>query len=157
MIRFYQGKTIFSNGAGNAADTMLITSAGRVGIGTSSPSTKLEVAWGVTATAFIYTSDRNLKKDLVKIDSPLEKIQQLNGYNFTWKNDGKKSIWVIAQEIETVFPEIVHTDKDTGLKSVEYGNLVAPLIEAVKELKKENDEQKKEIMALQKVMSNLKK
>jgi hypothetical protein len=40
---------------------------------------------------------------------------------------------VIAQEVETVYPELVQTDAD-GYKSVEYGNLVAPIIEAIKEL-----------------------
>ena len=41
---------------------------------------------------------------------------------------------LIAQEVEKVAPELVKTDKNTGLKSVLYANLVAPLIEAVKEL-----------------------
>ncbi len=40
---------------------------------------------------------------------------------------------MIAQEVEIVFPELVKTNPDTGFKSVEYGNLVAPLIEAIKE------------------------
>jgi hypothetical protein len=46
---------------------------------------------------------------------------------------------VIAQEVEQVFPELVHTDTD-GTKSVEYGNMIAPLIEAIKEQQKEIDE-----------------
>ena len=58
----------------------------------------------------------------------------MNGYSFDWKNDGRKDIGVIAQEVEKQFPDIVHTDEKTGMKSVEYGNLVAPIIEAIKEL-----------------------
>ena len=41
---------------------------------------------------------------------------------------------MIAQDVETVIPEVVHTDKD-GFKSVEYDKLTAVLIEAVKEMK----------------------
>jgi trimeric autotransporter adhesin len=43
-------------------------------------------------------------------------------------------IGVIAQEVEQIFPSLVHTNSTTGIKSVEYGNLVAPIIEAIKEL-----------------------
>jgi hypothetical protein len=52
--------------------------------------------------------------------------------------------------VETVFPEIVHTDSATGYKSVEYGNLVAPLIEAIKSQQKEIDLLKAEIELLKK-------
>lgn len=36
--------------------------------------------------------------------------------------------------MEQVFPELVSTNPETGLKSVQYGNLVAPIIEALHEL-----------------------
>ena len=45
---------------------------------------------------------------------------------------------LIAQNVEKVYPELVNTD-DEGIKSVEYANLVAALIEAIKELKNENE------------------
>ena len=51
----------------------------------------------------------------------------------------------MAQEIETEYPELVRVDPSTGFKSVEYGNLVAPLIESVKTLKLQLDAQRKEI------------
>jgi trimeric autotransporter adhesin len=86
-----------------------------------------------TAGAFLY-SDRRLKQNIVPLSSSLPKILSLNGYTFDWKKDGKHDIGVIAQEVEKVFPDIVHTDEKTGMKSVEYGNLVAPIIEAIKEL-----------------------
>ena len=56
-------------------------------------------------------------------------------------------MWVIAQEVEKVFPEIVSTN-NKGYKSVEYGNLVAPLIEAIRELNNKIDAQAKEINTL---------
>ena len=52
--------------------------------------------------------------------------------------DVPRQAGVIAQEVEAVLPEVVFQDP-TGTKSVAYGNLVALLIEAVKELKAEVD------------------
>jgi len=69
-------------------------------------------------------------------------LRKLEGISFDWKDSGKKSIGLIAQDVEKVFPEIVQTEEGTGLKSIEYGKLVAPLIEAVKEQQKMIDEQK---------------
>ncbi len=82
-------------------------------------------------------SDINLKKNIKPLTSSLEKIISLNGYSFDWKTDGKNDIGVIAQEVEKVFPELVHEGEDTNgkkFKSVQYGNLIAPVIEAIKEL-----------------------
>ena len=54
------------------------------------------------------------------------------------KFDGEEHLGVIAQEVEGVYPQLVSTDS-SGYKSVNYTNLVAPLIEAIKELKSEKD------------------
>jgi len=82
---------------------------------------------------FYYTSDATLKKDIVTIDGGLEKINKLNGVYFKWKNNNEPSMGLIAQDVEKVFPEVVSVNPQTGLRSVDYGKLVAPLIEAVKD------------------------
>ncbi len=128
---------------------------GNVGIGTTSPSEKLEVNGNVKADAFYYSSDVSLKKDIQKIKNALDKIQQLEGVSFKWKENDKQSLGIIAQDLEEVFPELVTTDKVTGLKSVEYGNLVAPLIEAVKEQQKRIEEQQKKIEELSAAIAEL--
>ncbi|MGI0116496.1 tail fiber domain-containing protein [Zooshikella sp. RANM57] len=84
-------------------------------------------------------SDRDLKQNEVIVKNALNKVSQLNGKHFEWKHDKRQDIGVIAQEVEIVFPELVSIDKKTGFKQVNYDGLVAVLIEAVKELKKEND------------------
>ena len=68
-----------------------------------------------------------------------DKISQLRGVTWEWRDDApddakeQPGIGVIAQEVEKVFPQLVRTDEQ-GRKKVDYGGLIAPLIEAVKEL-----------------------
>ena len=74
-------------------------------------------------------------------------MQQLRGVTFT-RNDiedlEKLHTGVIAQEVEVVLPEAVSEDND-GIKNVAYGNMVGLLIEAIKELKDEVNELKRQI------------
>lgn len=63
----------------------------------------------------------------------MNNLLKLSGYSYFNTLSQKKDIGVIAQEVEKIYPEIVHTDTD-GYKSVQYGNLVAPIIEAIKVL-----------------------
>ena len=101
------------------------------------------------AGAFVYhTSDERLKKNIKPIDHALDKVEALNGVSFNWKKDGKKSIGVIAQNVEKVFPELVNTDKK-GMKSVAYSNLVGVLIEAIKEQQKEIESLNKKVALLE--------
>ena len=83
------------------------------------------------------------------ITDAVEKVKQINGVAFTWKKDNTKDIGVIAQNVEKVVPELVSTDNQ-GMKSVKYGNIVALLIEAVKEQQKQIDELKAKVAQLEK-------
>jgi hypothetical protein len=60
----------------------------------------------------------------------------MRGVNFTVKDTGARSTGVIAQEIQSVIPEVIHTNDD-GYLSVAYGNLVGVLIQAINELSEE--------------------
>jgi hypothetical protein len=93
----------------------------------------------LSATDFNSTSDINLKENIKPIENSLDKIMQLNGIEFDWKENKKPSIGVIAQEVEKVFPSLVKTAEN---KSVNYNGLVGVLIEAIKELKKEVEDLK---------------
>ena len=124
--------TLPSNGL-VAGTNQLVISGGNIGIGTAAPSQKLDVNGSIQAVSFFYTSDRRLKTNFEDIEG-LETILKLHGVRFDWIRDGKAEIGLIAQEVEAVLPELVHTNPITGFKSVKYGNLVAPLIESTKEL-----------------------
>ena len=94
-------------------------------------------------TAF---SDERLKTEVETINDALNKVCQMRGVSFKrTDNDGRTSVGVIAQEIEKVLPEVVREDSsEDKIKSVAYGNIVGVLIEAIKELKNEIEELKKE-------------
>ena len=87
----------------------------------------------VTATSFISTSDRRLKKD-IQVAPGISAISKLIGYQYNWKADGTPDAGVIAQELEKVFPDAVRTDAKTGFKAVKYQYLMAPLINATNEV-----------------------
>jgi hypothetical protein len=64
----------------------------------------------------------------------IDDVTKMNGVKYDWRDEyDKSSIGVIAQEVEKIIPEVVTTN-DKGLKTVSYGNLIAVLIEAIKEL-----------------------
>jgi hypothetical protein len=97
------------------------------------------------------TSDKRLKKNIQQISDALNKVLALRGVEFEWINnyqdtsfDNSRNIGLIAQEVEKVIPEVVDTDK-VGYKSVHYGNLVALLVEAIREQQGQIDELKKVI------------
>ena len=150
-------------------DLMTVTDTGKVGIGTISPDDgRVEVKGGsvcvdtdsddIASSCIANESDIRLKKNIKSIESPLEKLQKIRGVTFDWRWDEydqvkrfkamPHGIGVIAQEVEEVFPEALNEDIGK-FKSVNYEALVAPLIEAVKELKTENETLAKKNEALE--------
>lgn len=112
---------------------------GNVGIGTTSPTQKLQVGTSgdgsvALANAWNTFSDARLKNVVGRIPNACGIVDQLNGYYYTWKSgaDQSRQVGVIAQEVEAVLPELVKTGSD-GIKTVDYPKLTAVLIEANKE------------------------
>lgn len=122
-----------ADAANNLKNLIFNPFGGNVGIGMNTPSEALEVNGKVKATAFLYTSDRRLKKDIHTLPDTLAKILKLRGVSFKWNSNDEKTIGFIAQEVEKVYPELVTTDAKSGYKAVQYGNIVAILVEALKE------------------------
>lgn len=116
-----------------------------IGVGTTPSNVAGEIRTTGDITAF-FSSDIALKENITVIDHALEKINQLRGVKFDWRDsyiqnrggeDGyfvrKNDVGVIAQDVEQVLPEIV-AKKENGTLGVRYEKLVSLLIEAVKEL-----------------------
>ena len=95
----------------------------------------------VSATTLTETSDERLKTDIVPLANALNTVLSLEGKAFV--KDGKASIGLIAQQVQKVLPQVVVTGNDEmQTLSVQYGNIVAVLIEAVKEQQKQIEELK---------------
>ena len=100
----------------------------------------LRVAGVVTCQDVDSLSDINFKENVTTVDGALDKVSELRGVSFNWKESGEPSYGVIAQELENVLPELVHGDDP---KRVNYNGIIGVLIEAIKELRAEVEELKK--------------
>jgi hypothetical protein len=127
---------------------------GGLGVGTDAGTTDGQIRATDDITAF-YSSDVALKENIHNIESPMDKVQQLNGVLFDWKEDyiknnggedgyfvRKTDVGVIAQDVEKVLPEVVGT-RPNGVKAVKYDRLCALLIECVKDLQTQVNDLKK--------------
>jgi len=140
----------------------------KVGIGTISPATELEVCGTISATnttvsmSTTCSSDIRFKENVSTLESSLDKLLQLRGVNYYWKAEefpqkgfnNKNQIGFIAQEMENLFPELVTTDAN-GYKAVDYAKLSPVVVEAIKEQQQLIDSQKAEIVALQQQVDEL--
>jgi len=134
----YQGNTMFSNS---------------VGIGTTSlPSSELHVTGTIRATNLLggattlstdangniirTVSDARLKTDVVNLSGSLDKVLQLRGVSYDWRDTERfgadREIGFLAQEVDLVFPEVVR--KGGEYWSLNISNLVAVVVESIKEM-----------------------
>jgi hypothetical protein len=153
---------------------MRIDKSGNVGIGTTSPDSikldvedDIEIGTGTTGcvrdadnTTLVGTcvSDQRLKKNIIAFSSgTLEKLVALRPVTFEWRNDeyswinGQVGInyGLIAQEVEAIFPEMVHTD-NRGYKRVSYDiGLSMRMLQGIKELDLKIDDYEERIAALE--------
>lgn len=135
----------------------------------------LSNGWAGGTTAWQNISDRRIKKDIQNIDSPLEKIKQLNGVTYYYDNstfpelrldETTLQMGFIAQEIESVFPHLVREANIPGLpekadnsmsreqimfqlKTFSYSNIVPLLLEGIKEQQKEIEALEQRLKALE--------
>ena len=95
---------------------------------------------GITATTVTTTSDPRLKNNLVTIDDCLSKIEGLNAYSYTWKDENLNKglqFGVNADEVGDLYEGLVDINDETGYKSVNYNGIVGLLLGSIKELKEE--------------------
>ena len=118
---------------GVLAEKARLDNSGNFGIGLDNASEKLHVSGNILATGTITpNSDIAFKKDIKPLTNVLNKVTQLIGINFRYKNNNEESMGLVAQDVEKVFPELVKGEE--GNKSLNYMGLTGALIEAIKEL-----------------------
>jgi hypothetical protein len=123
-----------------------------IGIISSSSSISAggNITSGGTITAsgdVIAYSDARLKTNVQTIVDPIGSVQSLRGVTYERIDSGKKSLGVIAQEVQAVLPELV-VEAEDGTLGVAYGNMVGVLIEAIKEQQKQIDALREQVKQL---------
>jgi ATP-dependent protease HslVU (ClpYQ) ATPase subunit len=105
---------------------------------------------------FLNVSDERLKKNIHTISESLDRILELRPTEFVWKENEKRDIGFIAQEVEEIIPEVVETSKgflDThtddksqdDVKTVSYSKLTPYLVDTIQELTKRIEELEKKV------------
>jgi hypothetical protein len=168
-VLVFQNLTAGSVGVDNILAIERFT--GQVGIGTRTPADRFHVAGDIrvgtgttgcvkdadaSVIAGTCSSDLRLKKQVTPFRSSLDQVSRLQPVHFYWRGDefpdrnfgARESFGLIAQDVESVLPELVTTD-ETGYKAVHYNALPFHMLQAIKELKKENDELKARLAALE--------
>lgn len=124
--------------ASSSTSTGALRVGGGVGIGGA-----CYVGGAFTAASITETSSITLKENINPIESALDKIMQLVGVTYDRKNgSAHNEAGLIAEEVNSVLPNLVAKDQSGNPESIQYTKLTAYLIEAVKTLKKEIDELK---------------
>lgn len=97
---------------------------------------ELEVRENITAFANNIFSDIRLKNNVKNITNGLEIINKLRPVSFTWKNNNKKTIGFIAQEVEEILPEFVRdtTLDDKIIKTIKQDKLIAYIVDSIKNI-----------------------
>lgn len=142
---------------------LVIKEGGNIGIGDDPGNYKLYVDGDLSVNGNTYSktgqwlllSDIRFKENITPIESPLEKVLNIEGVSFNWKKEafrGQKipegmHYGVIAQQVENIIPEVVKTDL-SGEKTVAYTEIIPVLIEAIKEQQKEMEILKAELKEL---------
>ena len=160
--------TAIGNGALVSADNALVlgNTSVTVGIGTATPSStyKLYVAGSIYGTNLTETSDLRFKTHIIELTHVLDKLDGIHGVSFDWNErykslgraTGHREIGLIAQEVEGAFPELVTQDADgEQYRAIDYGRFSSVLLQAIKELKTENEALKQQASADRKRLATL--
>lgn len=119
-----------------------------------------------------YASDKRLKENFNHIENPLEKIKNINGYTFDWKNsveklgftpkNKKNEVGLIAQEVQEILPQAVFpapfdltvengkniSKSGENYLTIQYDKLIPLLVECIKEQQEQIEELKNKISDL---------
>ena len=108
------------------------------------------------SVGFGQRSSRRWKTNIRSLDDAVALVEQLRGVRYDWEEDGRSDIGLIAEEVGAVVPEVVtYEENGTDARTVNYGRLVAVLVEAVKEQQRALDGWKQKAESLSERVARL--
>jgi hypothetical protein len=111
----------------------------------------------VRAPSFLQTSSLRFKEKVESLPNALDVVSQLRGVSFVWRETGRPSVGLIAEEVAEVLPEVVEREAESGeAAGVNYSALVAVLVEAVKTQRERMETQQSELDSLRAELAGLK-
>jgi hypothetical protein len=148
-----------ANGIPTATDKLQVFGDVRVGTTGTNGCVKNFAGTQLTGTC---VSDRRFKKNITPFGSTLNQLTALQPVHFYWRaaefpdrHFGEAQTYgLIAQDVEQVFPELVVTGED-GFKAIDYSKLPLLTIQAVKELKTENDALKARLTEIERLIQEM--
>jgi hypothetical protein len=156
------------SGPGGEAAGITLTAAGNVGMGKAAPAYKLDVVGDINASANVraagtaLTSDARLKRNIQPLTNALDVVQQLRPVSYEKRADlqsndySMKQMGFIAQELESVLPNSVQTDKSAdAIKSVDYISIIPVLTKALQEQQQTINKQQAEIDELRQLIKRM--
>ncbi|UCG58896.1 MAG: tail fiber domain-containing protein [Phycisphaerales bacterium] len=152
---------VYAETSGDSGIGVYGRATGSSGVGVRGSGNERGV-WGSGGTSDFYAAGNGVdydsessirwKTDIAPIDEPLSKVLSLRGVYFNWDQEhgGHHDLGMIAEEVGEVLPEIV-TYEENGIDAtgMDYSKLTPLLVEAIKELKAENDVLRQRLEALE--------
>jgi hypothetical protein len=137
---FVVGTNAFAPGSGEFVVNDLGAAVGGPGVRRMTITNAGETHFNgiVRAPSFVSTSSLRFKTEVATLYNALETVERLRGVSFVWKETGKPSVGLIAEEVAEVLPEVVEWEEN-GLEAagINYAALAAVLVEAVKAQRRE--------------------
>ena len=125
----------YVNWGSNGNAGLIIGSSGAVMVAAGGPANGTGAVLTAGSSAWSTWSDRRLKRDIVPLSESLDRILNLNGYNYHYLSDASSSplrVGLIAQEVESVLPEAVDKN-EKGFLQVRYTEVIPLIVSAFKE------------------------
>jgi hypothetical protein len=122
----------------NLANTITFTTAGTQSFqvnssGLASFASDVTVGGTLYVNGFVNSSDKQLKSNIVTFSTSIDDVLKLQPCHFTWKSTGKSDIGFIAQDVQSVWPELTEVDPNGSL-GIAYSRFVPLLLESIREL-----------------------
>lgn len=144
-----------------ARNRFVIDNIGNFAMGTSTTAARLTVDGEVRCVNLVQTSSSMYKEDVQPLSNALDTLSRLQGVSYTWNNlapenaRGRHDIGFLAEDVAKVLPDVVARDENGNAVGIDYGRFAPVAVEAIKQLKGENDQLKDRLAALEAAVAKL--